>query len=229
MLAYAANQRSRRRLSPSTLALIGVGHAVAIGLLITAKMDIGVFDKPGKTEIYNVPLPPPPPQPKPQPKPEVRSETVLPPRPDSHVDRFPPIIKSPQPADSFDLGPNVNTQVPDIGPALNDTLQPQPLPPLPPAAIVRVGPRATTPPDLIRPPYPESKRRTEEEATLRLRLGIDERGRVMSVEPVGNVDSAFLASARSHLLRFWRYKPATEDGRAVPSTITITLRFELEE
>ena len=38
MLAYAANQRSRRRLSPSALLLIGAGHAIAIGLLITAKI-----------------------------------------------------------------------------------------------------------------------------------------------------------------------------------------------
>jgi protein TonB len=49
------------------------------------------------------------------------------------------------------------------------------------------------------------------------------------VEPIGAADPAFLSSARSHLVRYWRYKPATEDGRAVASTLTITLRFELEE
>ena len=72
-------------------------------------------------------------------------------------------------------------------------------------------------------------RRTEEEAVLRLRLSIDPRGRVTAVEPVGAADPAFLASARSHLLRYWRYRPATEDGRAVASSLVITLRFELEE
>ena len=64
---------------------------------------------------------------------------------------------------------------------------------------------------------------------LRLRLSIDARGRVTAVEPIGTADPAFLASARAHLIRVWRYKPATEDGRAVASTLTITLRFELEE
>lgn len=229
MLAYAANQGSRRRLSPSTLALIGAGHAVAIGLLITAKMDVGIFEKPVKTTIYNVPLPPPPPLPPPQVEPRVQKDPLLPPPPDSHIDRLPPIIKSLQVPGDFDLGPNINTQVPDIGPALRDTLQPTQQPQLPPPAIIREGPRADTPGDLLRPPYPETKRRTEEEATLRLRLSIDERGRVTAVDPIGNFDAAFLASARTHLTRYWRYKPATEDGRAVASSLTITLRFELEE
>ena len=227
MLAYAANQRSRRRLSPSALLLIGAGHAIAIGLLITAKMDIPLFPKPVITETTFIPLPPPPDQPKPQPQPQVRQETQIPP-PDSHVDRIPPVIQNPLPSDNFDVGPAINSQAPDIGPALEATLPPT-LPPLPTPAVVKVGPRAATPADLLRPPYPESMRRTEEEAVLRLRLWIDPRGRVTAVEPVGTADPAFLSSARSHLVRYWRYKPATEDGRAVASSLTITLRFQLEE
>ncbi|NJC04877.1 protein TonB [Sphingomonas kaistensis] len=228
MLAYAANQRSRRRLSPPTLVMIVAGHAIAIGLLITAKMHVDGLAPPGRTEIYNVPLPPPPPQPVPEAKPQVQRDTVLPPPPDSQIDRIPPVIQSPQPADSFDLGPSINSQVPDIGPALEATLPP-PLPPQPQPAIVRVGPRAATPADLLRPPYPESMRRTEAEAVLRLRLSIDARGRVTAVEPLAAADPAFLAAARNHLVRYWRYRPATEDGRAVASVLTITLRFELEE
>ena len=50
---------------------------------------------------------------------------------------------------------------------------------------------------------------------LKLRLSIDHRGRVVAVEPVGRADRAFLAAARRHLIAKWRYKPATEDGRAV--------------
>jgi periplasmic protein TonB len=69
----------------------------------------------------------------------------------------------------------------------------------------------------------------EEEATLRLRLTIDVRGRVTAVEPVGPADPSFLEAARRHILRAWRYKPATEDGVAVPSTMTINLSFRLEE
>jgi protein TonB len=51
---------------------------------------------------------------------------------------------------------------------------------------------------------------------------------VVAVEPVGRADPAFLAAARRHLLAQWRYKPATEDGRAIASSTTITLRFELD-
>ena len=61
------------------------------------------------------------------------------------------------------------------------------------------------------------------------RLGIDARGRVVSVDPVGEADAEFLSAARRHLIRTWRYKPATEDGRPVATTITITLRFELRD
>jgi len=68
----------------------------------------------------------------------------------------------------------------------------------------------------------------DEEAVLKLSLTIDERGRVVSVEPVGRADPAFLAAARRHLLAHWRYKPASEDGRAVSSTTVITLRFQLD-
>jgi protein TonB len=230
MLAYAANRRSRRRLSPSALMMIVGMHAVAIGLLITAKMDIDSIRPPVKTDIYNVPLPPPPEQPKPKPEPRVERDTLLPPPPDSRIDNPPPVIPTPRPAENFDLGPSINSQLPDIGPALGNSLAPPTLLPLtPPAAVVRIGPRAATPADLLRPPYPESMRRTEAEAVLRLRLSIDARGRVTAVEPIGAADPAFLSSARSHLVRYWRYKPATEDGRAVASTLTITLRFELEE
>ena len=94
--------------------------------------------------------------------------------------------------------------------------------------IVRTGPRFATSQSALRPPYPASKLDSEEEAALKLHLAIDERGRVVAVDPVGPADPAFLASARRHLLARWRYQPATENGRPVRSSTVITLRFELE-
>jgi protein TonB len=94
-------------------------------------------------------------------------------------------------------------------------------------APVRVGPRFATPADAVRPPYPASKIESDDEAVLKLKLSIDPRGRVVAVEPVGRADPAFLAAARRHLIAHWRYKPATEDGRAIASSTVITLRFEL--
>jgi protein TonB len=63
---------------------------------------------------------------------------------------------------------------------------------------------------------------------LRLNLTIDERGRVVAVDPIGRADGTFLEAARRHLIAHWRYRPATEDGRAVSSTLAVTLRFQLE-
>lgn len=229
MLAYAAHRRSHRRLSPSTLLLIGAGHALAIGLAITAKMTFDPPAPPTRTRIVDIPLDPPPEPAKPEP--QVQQDPRVPPPPVSRIDTPPPVVLTPPIGVTVPAGPSIITDAPDIGVALGNTLPPPTvlLPPAPPAAVVRIGPRAATPSDLLRPPYPESKQRTEEEALLRLRLTIDARGRVTAVEPIGTADPAFLTAARSHLTRHWRYRPATEDGRAVASTLTITLRFELEE
>ena len=51
---------------------------------------------------------------------------------------------------------------------------------------------------------------------------------MIAVEPVGPADPVFLAAARRHLLARWRYKPASEDGHAIVSTMVIKLRFQLD-
>ena len=94
---------------------------------------------------------------------------------------------------------------------------------------VRIAARFNTPSSALRPPYPLDMRRAEEEATLKLRLTIDTRGRVTAVDPVGSANPSFLEAARRHIIRAWRYKPATEDGVAVPSSTVITLSFRLED
>ena len=81
-------------------------------------------------------------------------------------------------------GPVVSTvpdPMPDPGPVIGTNPDPGPVTPTitPP---VRVGPRFATPQHLIEPPYPPDKQRLEEEAVLRLKLSIDERGRVVAVE-----------------------------------------------
>jgi protein TonB len=103
-----------------------------------------------------------------------------------------------------------------------------PPPRVDPAPAVRAGPKLLTPPSELKPPYPQAKLLAEEEATLKLRLTIDERGRVIAVEPIGRADPAFLEAARRHLIAHWRYKPASEGGRALSSTEVITLRFQLD-
>ena len=51
-----------------------------------------------------------------------------------------------------------------------------------------------------------------------------DRGRAGRPRPTAPSSTA----ARRHLIAHWRYKPASEDGRAVASSTVITLRFQLD-
>ena len=214
MLAYAPRPE-RHRSSPAALALIVGAHALALIAVMSAKMDVIRKSAP-PTIVELIRDPPPPPEaPKPPPKaPTAPPETTYT-LPDPVIDPPPlpgPIVEplpSPMP-----------TPLP--GPSIEPTPQPKPLP------IVRTGPRFVTPSEDVRPPYPEAMRAQEKEAVLRLKLSIDERGRVTAVEPVGKTDPAFLAAARRHILKAWRYTPATEGDRAIASSTVITLEFRLD-
>ncbi|MEO5640352.1 MAG: energy transducer TonB [Sphingomicrobium sp.] len=217
MLAYAPRAH-REAPRPRTLILILAGHALLIGAVMSAKMDLPQRFRVTDTLITNIPLPHDPPPParrdmKVDPHPAQTSVAPL-------VDTHPmPTVDQLLPHDSGTIdgaGPIVIPDPPNII-----------LPP--PHQIVRTGPKLATAEDRLRPPYPAFKRDLGEEATLTLKLSIDDQGRVTAVEPVGHADPAFLDSARRHLIRAWRFEPATEDGHPVASTRTITLRFELGE
>lgn len=214
MLAYAP-RREAQRIRPATLLLIVAGHAAALAAVMSAKMVVErISDPPIIVDTIRAPTPPPPVD---EVKPtETRPATSTLDNPDPIVPPLPgpgPIVEPfPQP-------------LPQPGPVIGTGTGSVPVPFDPP--IVRTGPKIATAADLIRPPYPASKRETGDEASLRLRLAIDERGRVLSVDPVGRADPAFLETARRHILRVWHYRPAMEGSKAVPSTTTITLKFEL--
>lgn len=216
MLAYAP-RRDRKQLRPATLGLIILGHAGLLALVMTAKSGMSITDPFKPTVVTFVPepvapKPPPPPQPQPNPAPS-NSQVDL-------VDPIVPPLPSPGPTFAEVPGP-----IPQPSPTIGTGTTPTPIPLDPP--IIRKGPRFATIGDAVRPPYPMAKREAGDEASLRLRLTIDERGRVTAVDPVGRADPAFLEAARRHILRVWRYQPAMEGSKAVPSTTTVTLKFEL--
>lgn len=214
MLAYAP-RRERHRLSPTALALIVGGHALAILAVMSARMEVIPHDD-GRTIIDFIPSPPPPEPPKPTPQ----TPNPSPAPPLSSLDPIVPLPPLPGPT-AQPLPPQPIPPGPTAGTGI-DPLPPQPLP------VVRTGPRFATPADDVRPPYPEALRALEKEAVLRLRLSIDERGRVVSVEPVGKTEPAFLVAARRHIIKAWRYAPATEGDRAIASTTVVTLEFRLD-
>ena len=213
MLAYAPRAQ-RRRLNSPALVLIVAAHAAALVAVMSARMNVPEKQRepPLIIDSIEVPPEPAPPQPRddpnPAPNPPLSMPTPLvplPPLPGPVVEPLP----QPQP-----------------GPAVGIGTGPAPIPV--PAPIVRKGPRFATAPDAVRPPYPDAMRAAEKEALLRLKLSIDERGRVVAVEPVGRAEPAFLAAARRHILRAWRYAPAMEGDRAIASTTVVTLEFRLD-
>ncbi len=219
MLAYAANRpvAAQRRSAPNAMLAIIAVHVAAVAALMSAKMDLPDEFKGTRTVIEFIQPPkPPPPRPVEGKQSEPRDPTLT--DPSTHVP-LPPVDSpavNPGPTPSFDdlVGPAL-----DPGPKIF---------PVPTPAPVKIGPRLVTPASALKPPYPRAKLASGEEAVLRLNLTIDERGRVVAVEPIGRADRVFLDAARRHLLAHWRYKPASGGGRAIGSTIAVTLRFQLE-
>jgi protein TonB len=219
MLAYAANvpRTAGRDRSPKVLSLIIASHALVLAGVLTAKPEIIGQLTGDTTTIYNVPVPPPPPPTvDPLPKRPVTQDMFIPAeRPIIDMERQDPI--------EIATGPSLKDIETVIGSGPTTIFDP------PKHVPVKVAARWATSESALKPPYPLDKIRSEEEATLRLKLTIDARGRVIAVDPLGAADPSFLEAARRHILKAWRYKPATEDGVAVPSTTLISLSFRLED
>lgn len=217
MLAYAASRPvvADRPSSPSTLLVVIGLHAAVLAAVMSAKMDLPgrILNPPIGVELIPTPKPPPPTRP---------HESTQPQPSESQIDHTTSVVPIER------LGPITVDQTPvDPGPIVGPPTSTNPDPPRP-VELARSDARLLTPAWDLKPPYPASKIASEEEAVLQLRITIDERGRVIAVEPLGRVDPAFLESARRHLLSHWRYKPAIEGGRPVASSTVIRLRFQLD-
>jgi protein TonB len=221
MLAYAANRPrvGARQSSPNALLFVICAHIVVIAAIMSANMGLtpAPFDKP--TEIFRVRLTPEPPPPHPISKGQKQRTPAVEPRNSHNSER----VTNVDPRVPVDLGHDSGTVTAggiDVVSIPKPPLLPIPLP-------ISSAAQLLTPQADLRPPYPQSKLLSGEEASLMLRLTVDDQGRVVAVEPVGRVDPVFLAAARRHLMAHWRYKPAIQDGRAVSSSFTVALRFEL--
>jgi len=221
MLAYASNQRvaARRQSSPHAMLFIVSAHVALLAAVMSAKMDLArkIQPAPKLIPIAVLPVPPshrpPPPALKPLPTNPIIKPPLATPEPLSSSS--PPAEAQPSSPNTIGVGGGGAAILPEI--------------PRPAAtAPVRNDPRLLTPSSELKPPYPASKLASEEEARLRLRLTINEAGRVVSVDPVGSADREFLDAARRYILAHWRYDPATEDGRPVVATTVIMLTFQLD-
>ena len=210
---------AQRTRYPRALVVIVALHAAAISAVMLVKMDLPgrVLDPPTQVEL--IPLPKEPPPNPPEPSKARPAQSTL----DQPVAIVPVQIPMGSAVDS------TPTPFPNPGPVIGILPHPGPAIIEPKPAPVRTGPRFATPDSRLRPPYPPAKLSSGEEAALRLRLTIDEGGRVTAVDPVESADPAFLKAARRHLIANWRYQPATEDGRPVASSTVVTLHFRLDD
>jgi len=103
---------------------------------------------------------------------------------------------------------------------------PRPTPPAPP--VVFTPPRAIAATHTI-PEYPFLSRRLREQGTTRLKLIIDEKGMVTGATVVNSSGHQRLDEAAvKWVVGHWRYTPALQGTRAVPSTAEAILEFRLQ-
>lgn len=221
MLAYAASRPvvAPRRSSPNAMLAIIAAHVAVIAAVMSAKMDLPgrILDPPIKIDLIPAPKPPPA---------DPIEPRAAPPPAGSAVARPPALV--PLPPTDFPIA-DPTPVIPDLGPVIGSpTAAGHAINQAPLSGPARIGARLLTPASELKPPYPESKLLNGEEAVLKLRLTIDDRGRVVGVDPVGYADRVFLGAARRHLMAHWRYRPASEGGRAISSSVEITLRFQLD-
>jgi protein TonB len=221
MLPYVANRplAAKREPSPNAFLVIVAVHVAAIAGLMSARMDLPPRITEPPTIIELIRNPPPTPSTNIE-KPRSAARLT-----NAWIDRPAPQVAVPD-TDRV----TVDTSVPtiDLGPVAGTGAAVIPGIAKPTVTPVHHHARLVTPQSEIKPPYPASKLLTGEEAVLTLRLSIDERGHVVAVDPVGRADRDFLEAARRHLIAHWRYQPATDDGRAIASSLTVTLRFMLD-
>jgi protein TonB len=222
MLAYAANRPAagKRQPSPNALLIVISVHVALLAVVMSAKMDLPsrIHEPLTTIQLLSQPAPPPPDQTRTRPRVQHTPARTA-------IDKGVPVISTanltgaqPEPTMPLNFGTLLGTSKSTAGPAGQ----------VPPPAAIRHEARLLTPSSELKPPYPASKLASEEEGVLTLRLSIDERGRVVAVDPIGVADRAFLESARHYLIAHWRYQPATEGDRPVSSTVTITLHFRLD-
>lgn len=214
--------------SPTGFGLVLLLHGAAIaGVLMIKGPDI--IAKRGVIDIIDIRAPEPPPPIDPPPQTE-RQDIPLPAPPAPHVpDRI--VDTPPTPGPSFAEGPP--TERFDPRPATSDagtggsgagTVPPLDRPRPEPVRTEALFSRGIE----QQPPYPVSEIRGGREGSVRVQVRIGTDGRVKAVSRLSATSDAFWRATERHALARWRFRPATEDGRAVESNKTLTVHFRLD-
>ncbi len=80
----------------------------------------------------------------------------------------------------------------------------------------------------VNPTYPEEARKEGIEGMVILEATIDAEGNVSSVKVLkGEIDS--LNTAAIEAVKQWKYEPVIVEGKAMPATFTVTIKFALDK
>ena len=210
---------TRRTLSPGALGAAIAVHLGVAGIIIALPPDLVPTAIMPTFTAHNIPVPP---EPKAEPTPPEKSAKPH----DAHAQNDP----RPVATDPFftTRGPVIETQPARLDPPplpRADPVDPPPLPRVPVRLGARPDPRFA---GAFQPAYPPAMLRQEREGSCTVHVAIDSGGRVIGVTPVSG-DPAFCAATQRQALAKWRFRPATEDGLAVPSERDMTVQFRMTD
>jgi protein TonB len=209
-----------KSLNPKAVAVVVLLHGAALAALITAKGEVFVpfKEKPIVVEFIRE-VPPPPPE---------KHETQPTPQHPTMIDIVQPkVVLPPLPQLPFDTAKADPIPLPWTPPGPID-IRPSPPPPIPIHEPVRAEARIDSGSPL-QPPYPASAQREGAEGTVRVRVAIGPDGRVKSVQKVEASRDDFFAATERQALRYWRFKPATVDGKPIASSKLMVVHFRIDD
>lgn len=211
---------SQRSPGAMAAALALNGGVLALLVALPASQFMGFRDPPLKIRWITLDPPPPPiPETEPDRKPEPDQRA----RPEK-AKRDPTLV---DPIVPLDGGQQIALdKLPDIEPFPGGGGTVPVDPPRTPVMVkARPDPRFS---EAFHPAYPPALVREGLEGSVTVRVVIDERGRVVEVALVSATNPVFFEETRRQALKAWRFVPATQDGVAVRSEQTMTVRFRLD-
>lgn len=238
-----------RLVGAATAVAIGLHGLLALGVVVVdprkfrpdPPIEISVEEKLPPPEVKPPPPEDKPPPPEPRPR-IVRRMPVVVPQPQTPPPPSEDPPKTDEPPPTFGVSMNATTSGDSaVSVPVGQTLMTKPAPkhkeaPLPsgdgtggfvPVADIYIAKQV----ELIEAPngeefYPPEAKRLGIEGAVGLKVGIDEKGRVVQVKVITRAGHGFDEAAMK-AMRLARFKPAvTSDGKTVPCAISWTYRFE---
>jgi len=204
-----------------------------------------------KIEIEEARPPPEPPRPEATPEPQRRRAAVARPKPiPVKPSALPPPPNQPPPPEAapakktpirVGVSLSATTGAGGFAAPVGNTLYGKPPEQAPdPAEVKPYRSDAYAPPTRVQklpellecsPPkseYPEEARQAGFEGTVRLRVVVDENGRVAEAKALNDPGKGLGAAAPGIARRYCRFRPAQLDGRAVATELVMSLPFQLD-